>query len=167
MFGSRWVAQYGETDDGTWLAGLRDLTWEHLQRGMGRCARDRRDAWPPTLPEFRGLCLPSATELGLPEVDQAYRMAIARDWRHPIVWFAHDRVGSWAMRNKPETATRPIFERAYEDLLSQAQRGRVFEIPAAAGPALSHDPVPQVSGTVTPEAAIAEMRRRFGRGGKA
>ena len=47
---------FGEADDGTWLTGLRELLPEELARGV-RAYINRTDAWPPSLPEFRALCL--------------------------------------------------------------------------------------------------------------
>lgn len=72
IYGHRWTSAFGTADDdGTWLAGLGDLTPALLRDGLRRCIHDRRDSWPPTLPEFRNLCL------GLPDIDAAVLEALA------------------------------------------------------------------------------------------
>lgn len=62
MYGHRWVSSYGETDDGTWRTGLHGLTPIQIGTGITKCLerrpRDGSEDWPPTLNEFRAMCLP-------------------------------------------------------------------------------------------------------------
>lgn len=62
MYGHRWVSSYGDADDGTWLTGLRDLSLAQIGAGITKCLerrpRDGSEDWPPTLAEFRAMCLP-------------------------------------------------------------------------------------------------------------
>ncbi len=58
IYGHKWVSSYGETDDGSWLSGLHDVTPEQVSVGLESC-RVRNDPWPPSLPEFRAMCLPA------------------------------------------------------------------------------------------------------------
>jgi len=62
IYGHRWKANFGLTDDGTWRLGLSGITPAQLAAGLAKCV-DRKPApgeedWPPTLSEFRTLCLP-------------------------------------------------------------------------------------------------------------
>lgn len=57
VYGHRWVSSYGEADDGTWLSGLHDVTTDQIGAGLEKC-RTSKEGWPPTLPEFRAMCLP-------------------------------------------------------------------------------------------------------------
>ncbi len=57
VYGHKWVSAYGEADDGTWLAGLWDVTPEQIGAGLEKCRTDPV-CWPPTLPKFRSMCLP-------------------------------------------------------------------------------------------------------------
>jgi hypothetical protein len=59
IYGRKWTNNYGEIDDGTWLAGLRDVRPQDLDRAMDRC-RLIDSPWPPTLPEFRAMCKAAA-----------------------------------------------------------------------------------------------------------
>lgn len=58
IYGHKWVSSYGEEDDGTWLTGLHDVTPEQIGVGLEAC-RVSAEPWPPTLPQFRAMCLPS------------------------------------------------------------------------------------------------------------
>ncbi len=58
IYGHKWVSSYGEMDDGTWLTGLGDVTPEQVGAGLEKC-RTSAEPWPPTLPEFRAMCLPA------------------------------------------------------------------------------------------------------------
>lgn len=40
----------------TWATGLVGVTGEQMAAGLHACI-NREDAWPPTLPEFRTMCL--------------------------------------------------------------------------------------------------------------
>ncbi len=58
IYGRRWTDNFGDADDGTWLAGLGDVKPENIARGLDRCRR-REVPWPPPLPEFRAMCKPA------------------------------------------------------------------------------------------------------------
>lgn len=56
MFGiSKVESTLGRADDGTWLAGLQDMSTRDLARGLKRLL-DSGKEWPPSLPEFRKMC---------------------------------------------------------------------------------------------------------------
>ena len=59
IYGHRWTSQYGDCNAAMeiWQKGLSDLTAEELGAGL-RAMLNRDDPWPPSLPEFRGLCKP-------------------------------------------------------------------------------------------------------------
>jgi hypothetical protein len=56
MYGHRWASQQGEEPNDTWVRGLHDVTAKQLGKGLVFC-RDSAEGWPPTLPEFRAVCL--------------------------------------------------------------------------------------------------------------
>lgn len=100
MYGHRWLSAYGETDDGTWRAGLRGITGAQLASGLRACA-DSADAWPPTLPAFRRLCRGAAVDrsdgAGVAARMPAWRRlpeppeAVERRKRQGREWFAQAR----------------------------------------------------------------------------
>ena len=65
IYGHKWTS-IAEADDGTWLAGLQDLTPENIAMGLGALLQSG-DEWPPSLPEFRDCCLGVTSD---------------EDWRH-------------------------------------------------------------------------------------
>ena len=62
MYGHRWTSNYGVEDDGTWRKGLAGLTREQIGAGLVKCLERKpapgEEDWPPTLNEFRAMCIP-------------------------------------------------------------------------------------------------------------
>ena len=59
MYGPRWVSSYGEPGGKafqTWSRALKDASPDNIKRGLHRCLRRDEQGWPPTLPEFLGMC---------------------------------------------------------------------------------------------------------------
>jgi len=70
IYGHKWTS-IAECDDGTWEAGLQDLTPQHLAVGLGRLLQEASE-WPPSLPEFRDLCLGEKDENEWQQNTKAY-----------------------------------------------------------------------------------------------
>ena len=72
LYGHKFSAVFGERatrPDGsltdvaqTWAGGLRGITGAQLAAGLRTCIGSG-DAWPPSLPEFRAMCLPKRVPL--------------------------------------------------------------------------------------------------------
>lgn len=158
IYGHRWTSAFGAKDDATWLRGLHGLTPAQVGRGLSRCATHRADGWPPTLPEFRALCTPTAEDLGLPTPDAAYREAAMADrdhrWSHPAVYAAAQATGLFELHTLPESKSRPLFERAYEIVTRRVLAGEQFEAPIPQ--ALEKLPTP--ARPEVAEAALTAMR---------
>lgn len=62
MYGHRWTSNYGIEDDGTWRKGLAGFTREQIGAGLVKCLERKpapgEEDWPPTLNEFRAMCIP-------------------------------------------------------------------------------------------------------------
>ena len=153
IYGHRWTSSYGtctSTAFSVWLRGLADIEPKQLGAGLAKCLerRDIKDAarvdpWPPTLPEFRALCLPSPEDLGLPSEDTAYRAAASGDWSlHPAVWAAARKVGTWELRRLPETVMRSRFVSEYRSVMGGVMAGQAFPQPPADVPAIEFDRTP-------------------------
>ncbi len=158
IYGHRWTSAFGAKDDSTWLRGLHGLTPAQVGRGLSRCATHREGGWPPTLPEFRALCTPTAEDLGLPTPEAAYREVAMADrhhrWSHPAVFAAAQAAGHFELRTLPESKSRPLFERAYEIVTRRVLAGEQFDAPVPR--ALEKLPV-QARRDVA-EAALTAMR---------
>lgn len=96
FFGYRWVNSYGEADNGTWRAGLCDVTPEQIMRGIDVCRLSGRD-WPPTLPEFRKMCVTPPTE-----PTKYHRLERQPDWdKIQPKWSALSELASRLARESP------------------------------------------------------------------
>jgi hypothetical protein len=73
VYGHRWTVSFHgieETAMREWAMALADMTPEQIRRGLDSLNSD----WPPTLPEFKRLCMGrGVNEFGLDYVPQVYR----------------------------------------------------------------------------------------------
>ena len=90
IYGHKWVSSFGQSDDDTWLKGLWDITPEQVGAGLEKC-RISKETWPPTLPEFRTMCLPEKS----PPYHRDY-VALPKPPKNP----AKIEAALQAMRNK-------------------------------------------------------------------
>ena len=67
MYGHRWTSSYGVEDDGTWRKGLAGLSPQQIGAGIVKCLERKpklgEEDWPPTLTEFRAMCLPERQQV--------------------------------------------------------------------------------------------------------
>lgn len=56
IYGHRWISAYGEAVNESWRRGLQGVSVEQIGKGLERLLEQGRE-WPPTLPEFRALCV--------------------------------------------------------------------------------------------------------------
>lgn len=93
IYGHRWTSAYTRSALDTWARGLSGFSVEQIANGVSACIAGAF-AWPPTLPEFRELCL---TVPGLPNPDaawaEAYDLAAKRklphECTHQVIWHAY------------------------------------------------------------------------------
>lgn len=149
IYGHRWVSAYGERWSPTWQKGLTGITPGQVRIAIGRCLSGEM-AWPPTLPEFKALCHPRPEDLGIPDLEAAWREALDIACRrkrreacsHPVVWHALAEAGD--IGHMPEDKGRKAFEYAYRRTVDMAMAGEPLrEIPKAL-------PKPE-DATITPE----------------
>ena len=56
-YGHKWESSFGPHPLDTWAYGLHGLNDQELRHGLDSI-RDREEIWPPSLPEFSGMCRP-------------------------------------------------------------------------------------------------------------
>lgn len=124
IYGHKWVTNFGQSDkDHVWLAGLRGLTPEMIKRGLSECVNQFK-SWPPTLPEFKALCLE------IPDKQVAIENAIfaARDKRTLIGNKIYQLVGDWDMKtlNMRDLRTRcnEVYDRAVNECVMDTLKAR-------------------------------------------
>ena len=110
-----------------WSEELAGYSLDELNRGINAC---RGLKWPPTLPEFMGLCRP----LLEPEVafhEAATKLAL-RDrgddpaWSHPAVYWAAVEIGHWDIRR---LGYQPLKARWAHALREQMARTDLAPVP--------------------------------------
>lgn len=96
-----------------WADGLSGIAPDCIKDALNHCKLNVD--WPPSLSEFRKICEKFS---GYPSADDAFYLAIRRDFNHPITKLAYDKVGSWAMKNDKQSELKPKFTAAYQDALN-------------------------------------------------
>jgi hypothetical protein len=145
-----------------WAVGFIDAGLTPRQIDYGIHAANIRKGFCPDLPEFIAMCTPTATDLGLPSLRDAYHEAAMnahpssrKPWSHDAVRYAASLVGSYDMANESEEITRPRFEHAYKRACDMALSGEPFP-GAAPMPAWLEDNSGKL---VTPEEKAADKER--------
>lgn len=85
--------------------------------------------------EFISLCKPTAEELGLPSLENAFRNAIEnsyptqsiKTWLHPVIRLTTLRTGSWNLVHEPQKIIKPLFEKHYQEECRLFAEGKICE----------------------------------------
>lgn len=132
MYGAKFIQQWEGIPepelDAVWAEELAGYSGEEIATGLSAC---RGRPFPPTLPEFMGLCRPSLN------MEAAYSEAVAGmesrrrgeigEWSHPAVFWAAVKVGQHDLLNMGWKAIQARWEKA---LRTEFAKGRWPEIPA-------------------------------------
>lgn len=113
IYGHKWTSAFGTTDKhNTWLTGLSGVTPSLLAVGLRACI-SRTDSWPPSLPEFRALCL------NVPDDDTAIQQAI-HGGGGSLGAAIRRRIGSWDIshgtHDQLKVKARSVFHQAMQDI---------------------------------------------------
>ncbi len=100
-----------------WGKGLRDLTQEQIERGLHLCRTCERD-WPPSISEFRKMCLPTAKELGVLDRQEALQSFLRKDFSNPIVEAVKYELDGFAFRRANVKEANEMFYKAYEQCVN-------------------------------------------------
>jgi len=122
LYGHRWVSAYGAdpsspTGD-TWAQCLAGISREELELGLAACM-NRADPWPPSLPEFRCLCL------GIPAWP-AVRLEFAasdNQPRSPFTRMVAQHLDTWAFHNAATHEAQRMLHEAYDMAVESRLRG--------------------------------------------
>lgn len=154
VYGHRWVSSYGADPakgaGATWAKGLAGLTPRQIGQGLDACIASA-DAWPPTLPEFRAMCL------GIPTLAA---VRLDRDKATPFARLVWQHLDGYRMRQASADAADRMLREAYELAREHVMRGGALpEEPVAA---ITDDTArkPQVPQTEAERLARIEAARR-------
>ena len=129
IYGHKWESSYGPHDAGdVWLMALSCFTPRDLANGLNKCVTSQ-DPWPPSAPEFRGMCMVSAADHGLMDARAAYRAACDYYGRrgdptridiHSTIRQGMMLAGSYSMLvTMNQDKAFQAFERGYESAVDQ------------------------------------------------
>lgn len=117
VYGHRWVSSFGADpragSGGTWARGLAGLTPPQIGQGIDACIAGAY-AWPPTLPEFRALCL------GVPPFAAVRADTSKADGFTRLVWQFLD---GHRYRQSPADVADRLLREAYELAREHVMRG--------------------------------------------
>jgi hypothetical protein len=152
IYGHRWTASFGANPDsdgaaGTWGKGLAGITPAQLADGLKACITSS-DPWPPTLPEFRAMCL------GIPSLVSVRAEINGKGDRTPFAMLVWQRLDSYQFRQVSAKDAERMLAGAYEDAREFVMRGGELPVIAAAVEHEAKEPEP-----VTPEQAKANLAK--------
>lgn len=132
IYGHKWVSAYGESSDvegaaGTWAKGLSGVSPQQVADGLRACVASS-DPWPPTLPEFRAMCL------GVPSFP-AVRMDTAKV--QPFTRLVWQNLDGYLYRQSSSDRADRMLRDAYELAREHVMRGG--ELPEPSAGEISHD----------------------------
>jgi len=141
IYGHKWSSHLGVADDGTgaltdaaktWQKGLAGITVEQIKHGFDVLIFKNHD-WPPSLPEFRELCLSKSVD-NAPTLDYVVlnlvmvstrKGSVATRYRHPLALAVsmHDGVDMFALRTAKLVDAKRMIKPAYEHCLKNGWNG--------------------------------------------
>jgi len=136
IYGHRWASHLGSAVDDkgllsesarTWQSGLRGVAQGDLKSAFDVLVLKSHD-WPPSLPEFRRLCLSKLTA-GAPALAEVVavlvmvssrRGSLVDRYRHPLVLAVaqHEAVDMFAMRTAKTVDAKRMVQPVYDALLA-------------------------------------------------
>ena len=122
IYGDKFVKPYHDEDFKSiwyaeWSSGLVGIDVSLIKGCLEYCKTNME--WTPSIAEFRRYCEQSS---GMPSASEALQSAIRKDFHHPIIAIAYDKVGSWAMKNDKESVLAVKFQNAYAEALNQFRK---------------------------------------------
>ena len=126
IYGHRWASAYGDAPerDGvltvagdTWSRGLSGLSPVQLGNGIEDCLASG-EPWPPTLPEFRAMCL------GIPSLfDVRQELRPGSPAPSPFARAVWSRLDGWAYQRAEAHAAERMLREAYAATRDAVMRG--------------------------------------------
>lgn len=118
IYGDKFTKPYHDADFKSiwyqeWAEGLSEVDVYLIKDCLDYCRNSLE--WPPSIAEFRNIC---EKKSGFPSSEEALALAIRREFKHPLVKLAYEKVGSWAMKHNKQLELQSKFKAAYQDALS-------------------------------------------------
>ncbi len=140
IYGHKWTSHLGNTaDDGagmlsdtakTWRNYLAGVTQENLKTGFDNLVLRQHD-WPPSLPEFRGMCLSRSTDK-VPGIDQVIatlvtvagkKGSIVDRYKHPLIFAIGQQIDMHGLRVARQQDAKRLVKAVYDDYINSGYPG--------------------------------------------
>ena len=160
IYGHRWSSGYGEdaAKEGSagevWAKGLAGLSAMQIGAGIS-AAMASADPWPPTLPQFRALCL------GIPSfATVAHQVARPAPEHSRFVRLVWQHIDAWRYKQSSGYEAEKILRGAYEIACEHVMRGGALPEPSLAV-AQERRPPPRPARPEVAEAAMREITEKL------
>lgn len=97
-----------------WAEALKGVAPEFIKTAIDHCRNNLE--WPPSIAEFKRLCEEAS---GIPSFEDSFRLAVRKEFTHPIIAAAYLEIGAWDFSHGKETELRVRFKRAYQNALCE------------------------------------------------
>lgn len=139
-YGFKFISNYGDKDDDVWFEGLKDLTRADLDYGFKKmlCTvtaeeRQKREAWPPNVKEFRVYCEERFKQFGLLIIEEAFAEVKNNNdfvnpyWSHPLILEAKNRLNK-KPDDKVTSKDFQLFAIIYRELCQRFMNGEAISL---------------------------------------
>lgn len=135
----------------TWERALRDFTGIQIAAGLSACL-NRGDSWPPSLPEFRLMCLQVPT---LPQVRRELREDQIENYS-AFALMVYRRLDPFLYRRADVKHAEAMLREAYEEATTALLRGE--KLPELGGLLENRPDPPRPASPETVERCLREIR---------
>ena len=101
-----------ELTESHWSDALKNIDLDIIKKTILRC-RDTLE-WPPSIAEFRKLCIPTWKDLNFPSPQRALQLLFCNDDRFPILKKMRKDLNLTQLRMAKQEVAQKIFNEAYE-----------------------------------------------------
>ena len=112
MYGTRFAQQWHGIDPTevkeAWGEGLAGVTAGEIATALRSCLKRE---WPPTLPEFRSLCLPP------PDYHRMFLDACSGRYPQPLTYWAAQQFGHFELRNSTWRSAEKRWQKLVDELI--------------------------------------------------
>lgn len=121
LFGHRWTSQYGDDPGGNsakvWIDSLNKLTVRQIAEGVKFYRAESLGEWPPTIPEFRRVCL------GAPSIAQV-KADIRNSTVTPFSLMVRGHIDTYRLKQSSQKDADRLIEDAYAIALADLASGK-------------------------------------------
>jgi len=150
IYGHRWISGYGAQPNTLavqlWGEGLEGLDETQIKTGIQACFK-LTDEWPPSLPQFRKLCL------DIPPLMQV-KQDMRQSHRPPFTQFVMGFLDHWNYRQADQYHAEKLLRQAYDLAVHHRMNGALLPEPPAA---LLENKVPAPKPMITAEDDFCRM----------